>query len=64
MKKPINNISKETQDEKYVCVLCLNSFSTKYVSENGVQPTTAYFMSNWDYKGDCVRICYDCFTYG
>lgn len=64
MKKPINNISKETQDEEYVCVLCLNSFSTRYVSEDGIEPPAAYFLENWNFKGDCVRVCYFCFTYG
>lgn len=59
----INEIKTNTQDEKFVCVLCLNSFSTKYFSEDGVEPPTAYFLEDWNFKGDCVRICYDCFYY-
>lgn len=64
MSETLNNNKMNTEDEKYVCVLCLNSFSTRYVSEDGIEPPAAYFLENWNFKGDCVRVCYFCFTYG
>ena len=49
--------------EKYVCVICLKSYLVdSYIEEDGIP--TSYYLENWNMKGNTVRVCYDCFTYG
>lgn len=46
----------------YVCVLCLESYQIdSYTEEDGMP--TAYYLDNWSWKGNTVRVCYNCFHY-
>ena len=52
----------ECIDDKYVCPMCLESYLTKpFIDEDGEH--TEYYTKNLILKGDCVRICYNCFHY-
>lgn len=50
------------KDNIYVCVLCLESYPIdSYTEEDGIP--TAYYLNDWNEKGNTVRLCYNCFHY-
>lgn len=59
-----SDVKKKVDYENFVCVLCLESYSVKCFGEDVNNPVTAYYLNDWNYKGDRARICSNCFYYG